>query len=112
MNSLAMGVKVLQDAGIPLTAALGDCDKGVRQQATEGLEACGYEVVEGCCDCVSCDPCKKQCGCSGGVAPTPAGGMPKTAPPAPGTEKVYVPAKLRRVKSRPSRLANLFGLLN
>jgi hypothetical protein len=33
-----------------LTCALADCDRGVRRQAEEALEACGYEVVDGCCD--------------------------------------------------------------
>ena len=99
-----------------LTAALGDCDKKVRRQAEEGLEACGYEVIDGCCEGVSCDPCKKSCGCAspGAVpAPMPEGGK-KAAPPAPGAEKVYFPAKLRRIPGgrRSGRLSNLFGLLD
>ncbi|GAB4153823.1 MAG: hypothetical protein Tsb009_30310 [Planctomycetaceae bacterium] len=93
-----------------LTAALGDCDRKVRRQAEEGLEACGYEVVDGCCCGVSCDPCAKKCGC-GAPSPTPMDGK-KAAPPAPGTEKVHFPAKLRRTRRRGSRLANLFGLLD
>lgn len=95
-----------------LTAALGDCDRSVRRQAEEGLEACGYEVVEGNCDCVSCDPCAKKKGCCApGSAPTPAPN--KSAPPAPGTEKVFVPAGLRRITTpRHRRLSNLFGLLD
>ena len=103
-----------------LTAALGDCDRHVRHEAQEALELCGYNVVDGCCKCVSCDPCSCNYGGNrswmkqgGDVQPTPAD-MKKAAPPAPGTEKVYFPAKLRR--SRPSRsrarLSNLFGLLN
>lgn len=104
-----------------LTAALGDCDKGVRREAEKGLEECGYEVVKGCCECVSCDPC--SCNYGGhrtwmkggnGMQPTPAPKDKKAAPPAPGTQKVYFPARLRRyrpAKSR-ARLANLFGLLN
>lgn len=105
-----------------LTAALGDCDKKVRRQAEEGLEACGYEVVDGCCCGVSCDPCQRGCGCAapagcaapGAVpAPMPHGGDKKAAPPAPGTEKVYYPAKLRRVPNRKrGRLASLFSLLD
>lgn len=100
-----------------LTAALGDCDKKVRRQATEGLEACGYEVVDGCCCGVSCDPCAAKCGCSapGTVpAPMPNGGDKKAAPPAPGTEKVSYPAKLRRIPAgrRRGRLASLFSLLD
>jgi HEAT repeat protein len=101
-----------------LTAALGDCDKRVRREAEQALEACGYDVVKGCCQGVSCDPCACNYGgprpcVNGGVPPVPAGKDPKAAPPAPGTEKVYLPAKLRfdRPKSR-ARLANLFGLLN
>lgn len=89
-----------------LTAALGDCDKGVVRQAVEALEACGYEVVDGCCDGVCCDPCKKSC--CGGCAP----GMPPKAkaPMVPGDQKVHVPASIR--KSPRSRLANLFGFLD
>jgi HEAT repeat protein len=100
-----------------LTAALGDCDKHVRRAAEKALEGCGYEVVKGCCRCVSCDPCSCNYGgprnwMKGGVPPTPAD--KKAAPPAPGTQKVYFPATLRY--SRPARsrarLANLFGLLD
>jgi HEAT repeat protein len=38
-----------------LTCALGDCDRGVRSQAEEALEACGYEVVDGCCEAECCE---------------------------------------------------------
>lgn len=97
-----------------LTAALGDCDKGVRHQAEEGLEACGYEVVDGCCDGVSCDPCAKR-GCCNNAPPGPAGTPNKSdAPPVPGSEKVYLPTRIRRSfrARRHSRLASLFGLLD
>jgi hypothetical protein len=100
-----------------LTAALGDCDRHVRRAAEKALEGCGYEVVKGCCRCVSCDPCSCNYGGSrpwmkGGIQPTPAPN--KAAPPAPGTQKVYYPASLRNVRRNPdrARLANLFGLLN
>jgi len=102
-----------------LTAALGDCDKHVRKEAEKALEQCGYEVVKGCCRCVSCDPCSCNYGgprpwMKGGVPPVPAGPDKKAAPPAPGTQKVYFPAKLRydRPARSRARLANLFGLLN
>jgi len=116
-----------------LTAALGDCDKGVRKQAEEALEECGYEVIDGCCDGVCCDPCQKPCGgcVPGGECAAPNGcvapngcapaapngnGGEKSgtgAPPLPGTEKVFFPSRLRRKKApKRSRLANLFGLLD
>ena len=90
-----------------LTCALGDCDRGVRRQAEEALEACGYEVVDGCCndnDC--CDSCGTD------AAPAPAGdAVPAPAPPA--EPQAYYPSRLRkishRVKSKDG-LAELFEL--
>lgn len=83
-----------------LTCALGDCDKHVVKQATEALELCGYEVVDGCCD-----PCAATCsttgacgnGCAPHAAPAP---MPTPAPMPPTTTK------------RSSNLSNLLGLLD
>jgi len=107
-----------------LTAALGDCDRGVVRQATEALAICGYDVVKGCCDDVSCDPCapKKCCapkGCApSGCAPQAAPAKPTKAAPAPAPPedpKAYFPSRLRQEQtSRPrrrfGRLAQLFGL--
>ncbi len=106
-----------------LTCALGDCDRGVRRQAEEGLEACGYEVVDGCCD--SCDSCGDSCNngaCNNGCAPAaaPAPAAPEAAPSAPAAEKpateAYFPSRLRgsQQTQKPARrsLRNLFSLLD
>ena len=114
-----------------LTAALGDCDRGVVRKATRALEICGYDVVKGCCEGVSCNPCdKKKCCapskcCHAKKCCAPAGCAPQTAPaaphkaapaPAPPTDpKAYFPSRLRQEQtSRPrrrfGRLAQLFGL--
>ena len=91
-----------------LTCALGDCDRSVRRQAEEALEACGYDVVDGCCE--------SSCGSDGcGSKPAPAE-KATPAPAPPEDPKAYFPSRLReksvsQTKSR-SRLAGLFGLLN
>nr|WP_232107425.1 HEAT repeat domain-containing protein [Gimesia alba] len=91
-----------------LTCALGDCDKKVVREATQALELCGYEVVEGCCD----KPC-----CHTGCAP--AGCSPSAAPaaPAPTSDpKAYFPSRMQdRKQSRRlsgNSLSNLFGLID
>ncbi len=84
-----------------LTCALGDCDKKVRRQATEALEACGYDVVDGCCD--TC--CDTGCDKCGGAAPAPAKGG---ASPAPAPPAAFAPPRGRKT----NRLADLFGLLD
>ena len=100
-----------------LTCALGDCDRKVRRQAEEGLEACGYEVVDGCCD-TCCDTGCDACG--GGSAPAPAmdkkDAAPAPAPPA-DDKKAYFPSRLNQKQTlrpikRRSKLAGLFGLLD
>ncbi|HLQ43082.1 MAG TPA: HEAT repeat domain-containing protein [Planctomycetaceae bacterium] len=121
-----------------LTAALGDCDKGVRRQAEEALRACGYEIVDGCCDKGCCDKgcgdkgcgktsCGKTscganaCGASGATpmaAPAPApeakDAAPAPAPAPPEEPKAYFPTRLNdqqtTKKAMKSKLANLFGL--
>lgn len=91
-----------------LTCALGDCDKKVVREATQALELCGYEVVEGCCD----KPC-----CHAGCAP--AGCSPSAAPaaPAPTSDpKAYFPSRLQNQKQTRrlsgNSLSNLFGLID
>ncbi|MDG2390564.1 MAG: HEAT repeat domain-containing protein [Planctomycetaceae bacterium] len=94
-----------------LTCALGDCDKGVRKQAEEALEACGYEIVDGCCSTCG-DVCGDSCAPASHEAPAESAPMKKTAPPAPPADKeANFKSKLniRSAKSK-SRLANLFGL--
>ena len=101
-----------------LTAALGDCVKDVRKDAEKALRYCGYEVVDGCCEGVCCDPCKRNacggcCAPQGGMmkpTPAPKKDMKKGAPPLPGA--VYAPRRVRRVAPQKNRLSNLFGLLN
>lgn len=82
-----------------LTCSLGDCDKHVVKQATEALELCGYEVVDG-----NCDTCAATCttgACGHGCAPAAA---PATAPaPAP------VPPMTTRTQGG---LQQLLGLLD
>ena len=98
-----------------LTCALSDCDKGVRGQAEEALEACGYEVVDGCCgdDCsedgcsedgCSEDGCSED-GCGDGAAvsvPSSAAdsadefaGEAVPAPAPPEEPHAYYPSRLR-----------------
>ncbi len=88
-----------------LTAALADCDRNVRRQAEEGLEACGYEIVDGCCD--TCAPA-----CGSGLTPAPKGGEAAPAPPT--DPKAYFPSHLRKrqIGRRPNILSNLLGLLD
>ena len=118
-----------------LTYALGDCDKDVRKQAEEALEACGYAVVDGCCDtccntCGGCDTCGTAGGCDGGyeaealpgdlpaeAAPGAGGLAPAPAPPE--APKAYYPSRTRQHQATgktparsTNRLANLFGLLD
>lgn len=105
-----------------LTCALGDCDRNVRRQAEEGLEACGYDVVDGCCDSCCSTGCANGSACGMGtpaMGPGPAPAPEKAAPaPAPPEDpKAYFPSRLNQQQSqRPtkkqSRLADLFGLLN
>ncbi|QDT89446.1 hypothetical protein Pan161_10750 [Gimesia algae] len=92
-----------------LTCALGDCDKKVVREATQALELCGYEVVEGCCD----TPCCHTNGCA------PAGCSPSAAPaaPAPASDpKAYFPSRLQNQKQTRrlsgNSLSNLFGLID
>lgn len=95
-----------------LTCALGDCDRGVRSQAEEALEACGYEVVDGCCEAECGDA---ECGDACGEAPAAAAPTPEAVPaPTPPEEpQAYYPSRLRKIsyslKSK-SGLAGLFGL--
>ena len=93
-----------------LTCALRDCDDGVRDQAEEALEACGYEVVDGCCEDGCCEDgcCEDGCcedGCGDGAAvatpsapadsaPEPAGeAVPAPVPPE--EPQAYYPSRLR-----------------
>jgi hypothetical protein len=113
-----------------LTCALADCDWKVRRQAEEGLEACGYEVVDGCCDgcadeCCAVDPtcCAPACGdgCGNGctaapvaapvdVQPTPnPEAVPAAVPPA--DPQAFFPSRLHKQQKSKSRLAGLFGLV-
>lgn len=104
-----------------LTCALSDCDDDVVRQAEEGLEACGYEVVEGYCDVcdTSCDPCG-PCGGCGSMPKQKNGGDNGEAAPAPAPPedpKAYFPSRLlkknaSRTPARHKRLGNLFGLLD
>lgn len=57
-----------------LTCALADCDRGVRRQAEEALEACGYEIVDGCCE-VACDTT-----CGSGLCPVVCSGRGSGSP--------------------------------
>lgn len=108
-----------------LTCALGDCDWQVRRQAEEALRACGYEVVDGCCNpCGSTGCGNTGCGNVGPAAapaPAPAPAEDNAAPaPAPPTEedpKAYFPSRLNQQQTlRPAqkrnRLSDLFGFLN
>jgi len=113
-----------------LTLALADCDRTVRHLAERALKACGYEVVDGCCD-KSGKNCKTSCSKSsctnhGKVSPTPNPRKKSDqAPPAPGKGDIYFNTPIPSRKSfspewestssqrteRSRRLSNLFGLL-
>ncbi|WP_232098961.1 HEAT repeat domain-containing protein [Gimesia aquarii] len=91
-----------------LTCALGDCDKKVVREATQALELCGYEVVEGCCDKPCCHTGCAPSGCSPSAAPAPA---PTSDP------KAYFPSRFQDQKQSRRRLSgnslsNLFGLID
>ena len=110
-----------------LTCALADCDRGVRRQVEEALEACGYEIVDGCCSC-----CGDSCGTGGcataaNYAPTNTS-APESAPapmmdnPAPADEAVpapappadpqaYFPSRLRKTSYTVRGKSGLAGLL-
>lgn len=104
-----------------LTCALADCDRCVRRQAEEALEACGYEVVDGCCNSCCGDGCCDN-GCAPGYAPTsapaeeaaPAPAEEAAPAPAPAAEEAYFPSRLRQQQTSKSKvrsgLAGLFGL--
>ena len=99
-DQLRMNCCCSKEVTAALTTALADCDWGVRRQAKEALEACGYEVVDGCCN-----TCKKSC-CGHGhsAEPTPA-------PPS-ESKSAYSPTLRRRSSSRGLRLASLFRLFD
>ncbi len=100
-----------------LSCALADCDRGVRHQAEEALEACGYEIVDG-----NCDSCTEGCanGACGAVhtaapataAPEPvapaAEAVPAPAPPA--EPQAFFPSRLHKKTASKSGLAGLFGM--
>lgn len=102
-----------------LKCALADCDSDVRRQAEEALEACGYCVVDGCCES-ACGGCA-----DGGTAPAPmdepapAPPMEEEAAPAPTPEPQAdqrAPLRLRQT-SQPRQnvgagLADLFRLFD
>lgn len=114
-----------------LTCALADCSKHVRKQAEEGLEACGYDVVDACCD-TCCDTCCNT-GCApagsvpAGVTPMPVdapqaapmnnegAAPPAPAPPAEG-DRAYFPKRVPQQTSRQgslrNSLSNLFSLVD
>ncbi|MCA9033752.1 MAG: HEAT repeat domain-containing protein [Planctomycetaceae bacterium] len=107
-----------------LTCSLADCDRSVRRQAEEALEACGYEIVDGCCN--SCgDTCCHDGGCTAGGCtatpvsapvmvqpqPTPAGDV-VPAPAPPEDPQAFFPSRLHnksQAKTK-SSLAGLFGM--
>jgi hypothetical protein len=109
-----------------LTCALADCDDDVRSEAEEALEACGYEIVDGCCNKCGHTACNTNAcapaGCTNTgaaptVAPAPAEGEAAPAPAPPEDPKAYFPSRLRQQQTnsntgRSNRLANLFGLRN
>ncbi|HID23613.1 MAG TPA: HEAT repeat domain-containing protein [Planctomycetaceae bacterium] len=100
------GACCTQEVVEALTAALADCDPKVRRQAQEALEACGYEVVDGCCKkkekCVEGDKCvADKC------APAVSGPAPESKALAP------VPSVLQQTSAKISgRLSRLFDLLD
>ena len=108
-----------------LTCALCDCDDDVVGEAEEGLEACGYEIVDECpCDVICCDAgCAPGCGpgCAPvgqpAAAPTPMpldGQAPAPAPPE--DTKAYFPSQLPQQASRPQSrrfsLSRLFSFID
>lgn len=86
-----------------LTCALGDCDKGVVKQATEALELCGYEVVDGCCDTCGTTAACGTGACGTGYAPAPA---------APAAAPAPAPVPPQDGQARKGGLSQLLGLLD
>ena len=103
-----------------LTCALADCDRGVRREAAQALKACGYEIVDGCCDSGCCDSgcCSTGCGTDAcGATPVVAPAQQPTpaaeaapAPVPPAEPQAYFPSRLNRQTKSKSSLAGLFGL--
>ena len=109
-----------------LTAALADCDRGVRRQAEQALRACGYDIVDGCCDkgccntgCCANNGCANSCGATGAAPMTAPAPVPETkdaapapAPAPPEEPKAYFPTRRNNqpTTTTRSKLANLFGL--
>lgn len=101
-----------------LTCALGDCDKSVRRQATQALELCGYDVVDGCCDtCGTATTCchTNACGTAGATS-APAAAPAATPIPAPMPPVEAVPAPVPPEEKPSARrngaLSQLLGLLD
>ena len=100
-----------------LKAALGDCDRKVRREAQQALEACGYEVVDGCCTtcCSESTVPTPTTTPTPSTTPTPVPTEAKPAPAPPEDPEAYLPSNfrlgqtLRRPKGSTS-LADLFGL--
>ncbi|MFN9718810.1 MAG: HEAT repeat domain-containing protein [Planctomycetota bacterium] len=105
-----------------LTCALADCDRGVRRQATEALKACGYEIVDGCCNgCCDTGCCSTGCttGACGTAAPVTAPAADAAAAPAaeaapapapPAEPQAFFPSRLNKQTTGKSSLAGLFGM--
>ena len=94
-----------QEVITALTCALRDCDRKVRKEAEQALEACGYCIVDGCCNtccdtgCNTCcdSGCANGCDAGGSSAdPTPAP-VPaeEEAAPAPAPPEAYYPSRIR-----------------
>ncbi|MCX7389115.1 MAG: HEAT repeat domain-containing protein [Planctomycetota bacterium] len=112
-----------------LTCSLADCDRGVRREATQALRACGYEVVDGCCDGCGDNGCgdagngNNGCGSNGcgatpvsapaAVQPQPTPSAPEAVPaPAPPADpQAFFPSRLHNNQSKKSSLAGLFGMV-
>ena len=115
-----------------LTCSLADCDRWVRREASQALRACGYEIVDGCCDGCTDAGCGSTCGSTGcgstgcgttgysttpvsapateSVQPTPAPeAVPAPAPPA--DPQAFFPSRLHNNQSKKSSLAGLFGMV-
>lgn len=103
-----------------LTCALADCDRGVRRQAEEALEACGYDVVDGCCNgcadgCGSCGHVPAATADPGASTPAPDAAPAPAATPAPpaapaAEPQAFFPSRLHNRPRSSGGLAGLFGL--
>ena len=69
-----------------LKFSLADCDRGVRRQAEEALQLCGYDIVNGCCQGQYCAPACDTYAAQPAAAPLAAPSMSDELLPTDGIQ--------------------------